>query len=212
MVDMQTESDSEEDDARIEHNNHNRLFGQTQQRLRQTIDMQSKSDSEEEGDDKRGHSEARVLNHVIGSNEANAQMGTKEELSNLTVVVLKQRLRELGLHVTGRKADLVGRLTSQKDTVEEIERLVILTHHDILHFGLVHVGFGDERQNVREKLTVDRFKSFFGSEPRTVKDVLLDLKEEFPNIVFKEVMMSMNWLKLCKFFRHLCIYLINTIG
>ena len=52
---------------------------------------------------------------------------------------------------------------------------------------------------VRDSLNVDRFKAHFGPEPRTVKDILLDLKAEFGGgIVFKDLMMAMNCLKLCK--------------
>ena len=77
-------------------------------------------------------------------------------------------------------------------------RNMFLTSEDILFFGLSYVGFGEERQNVRSTLNIDRFKAHFGPEPRTVKDVLHDLKAEFgSNIVYRNVMMTMNWLKLC---------------
>ena len=80
-----------------------------------------------------------------------------------------------------------------------IERQMLLTNEDILLFGLTYSGFGEERQNVRNSLNVDRFKAHFGPEPRTVKDILLDLKAEFSgDVVYKDVMMAMNWLKLCK--------------
>ena len=79
-----------------------------------------------------------------------------------------------------------------------IERKMLLTNEDILFFGLSYVGFGEERQNVRSTLNIDRFKAHFGPEPRTVKDILHDLKEEFgSNIVCRDAMMAMNWLKLC---------------
>ena len=74
-----------------------------------------------------------------------------------------------------------------------------VTCHDILFYGLCIVGFGDNRQNVRFELNENRFKGFFGVEPRTVKDLLTTLKEEFPDeLIFKQVMMAMNWLKACK--------------
>ena len=51
---------------------------------------------------------------------------------------------------------------------------------------------------MRSNLNIDRFKAHFGPEPRTVKDILHDLKEEFgSNIVCRDAMMAMNWLKLC---------------
>ena len=81
----------------------------------------------------------------------------------------------------------------------DIERQMLLTEDDILFFGLSYAGFAEPRQGVRNSLNIDRFKAHFGPEPRTVKDILLDLKAEFGGgIVFKDVMMAMNWLKLCK--------------
>ncbi|KAL7537796.1 hypothetical protein ACHAWF_011304 [Thalassiosira exigua] len=74
---------------------------------------------------------------------------------------------------------------------------MLLTEEDILFFGLSYVGFGEARQHVRMSMNIDRFKAHFGPDPRTVKDILLDLKEDFAsNIVYKDVMMAMNWLKL----------------
>lgn len=79
-----------------------------------------------------------------------------------------------------------------------IDRVMFLTIEDITFFGLTYAGFEKKRQNVRESLIIDRFKAFYGPEPKTVKDLLLDLKEKYPNIVYREVMMTLNWLKLCK--------------
>ena len=87
-------------------------------------------------------------------------------------------------------------------------RIMLLTVEDILFFGLSYVGFGEERQQVRDKLSVDRFKAHFGPEPRTCLDVLLDLKEHFgSDVIYKDVMMAMNWLKLCEFFLFLSYHL-----
>ena len=79
-----------------------------------------------------------------------------------------------------------------------IDRVMLLTIEDIAFFGLSYAGFEEKRQNVRESLNIDRFKAFYGPEPKTVKDLLLDLKDKYPNIVYRDVMMTLNWLKLCK--------------
>ena len=71
----------------------------------------------------------------------------------------------------------------------------IMTKDDILLYGLMYVGFGEERQNIIAAKSVDRFKAHFGPEPRTVKDLMSDLCEKFPDTKFKEVLMSLNWLK-----------------
>jgi hypothetical protein len=72
----------------------------------------------------------------------------------------------------------------------------IVTADDILNYGLRYVGFGEERQKVVEKTSVDRFKAHYGPEPRTVKDLMSDLCSEFPDTEFKELLMGLNWLKL----------------
>lgn len=94
-------------------------------------------------------------------------------------------------------------------------RRMLLTVEDIMFFGLSFAGFGEERQRVRESLNVDRFKAHFGPEPRTVKDILYDLKESLgSSIIYKDVMMAMNWLKLCKYRGRLsrCCAMVNFRG
>ena len=71
-----------------------------------------------------------------------------------------------------------------------------MTVDDILFYGLCYVGFGEERQNVVIETSVDQFKAHFGPEPKTVKDLMSDLCEEFPDTSFKELLMALNWLKL----------------
>jgi hypothetical protein len=71
-----------------------------------------------------------------------------------------------------------------------------MTADDILLYGLCYAGFGRDRQQVKEKLSVDRFKAHYGSEPCTVKDLMTDLLDEFPSMSFKDLLMGLNWLKL----------------
>ena len=61
----------------------------------------------------------------------------------------------------------------------------IMTSEDILFYGLCYVGFGEERQKVVMKTSVDRFKAHYGPEPRSVKDLMSDLCQEFPDTSFK---------------------------
>jgi hypothetical protein len=91
----------------------------------------------------------------------------------------------------------------QKDTPSVIARYTVpkldarlMTLEDILYYGLCYVGFGEERQNVITETSVKRFKAHFGPEPRTVKDLMHDLVDEFPKTTFKELLMGLNWLKL----------------
>ena len=89
-------------------------------------------------------------------------------------------------------------LENRKRYSINLDRQMLITEEDVLLFGLSYVGFGEERQNVRVELNTSRFKSHFGVEPRTIKDLLVDLKEEFSGgIIYRDVFMTLNWLKLC---------------
>jgi len=71
-----------------------------------------------------------------------------------------------------------------------------MTADDILRYGLFYVGFGEERQRVLETKSVDRFKAHYGPEPRTVKDIMSDMCNNFPDMCFRELLMGLNWLKM----------------
>ena len=47
---------------------------------------------------------------------------------NLTVAELKELLRERGLPVSGKKADLISRLSEGEDTIDEVPEAVSYTH------------------------------------------------------------------------------------
>ena len=72
----------------------------------------------------------------------------------------------------------------------------IITVDDILSYGLRYCGFGEERQKVVKETSIKRFKGHFGPEPRTVKDLMSDLCDDYPNTSFKDLLMTLNWLKL----------------
>lgn len=173
-------------------------------RERDDYDDESSSSSEDDSSmsDREGSSLSSDGEDNVGDESEHDGEGsgslleTKEDLQKLTVEQLKQRLRESKMPVNGNKDDLIDRLLANQ--AQNVQQRVILTHHDILLFGLVYAGFEKGRQNVREKLNVGRFKSFFGPDPRAIKDLFIDLEEDFPDIVYKEVMMALNWLKLCK--------------
>ncbi len=72
----------------------------------------------------------------------------------------------------------------------------IMTADDILCYGLFYVGFGEDRQRVVETKSVDRFKAHYGPEPCSVKDIMSDMCNKFPDTCFKEFLMGLNWLKM----------------
>jgi len=50
--------------------------------------------------------------------------------------------------------------------------------------------------NVRLETNIERFKGFYGLEPRTLLSVFTDVKDRFPAVNIKHLMMTMNWLTL----------------
>jgi len=71
-----------------------------------------------------------------------------------------------------------------------------MTSKDILFYGLCYAGFGEGHQRVVMRTSIDCFKAHYGPEPRSVKDLMSDLCNEFPDMTFKEILMGLNWLKL----------------
>ena len=110
---------------------------------------------------------------------------------------LKQNMpgevRARGISTPSRKIDTASIIS--RYTVPKLDAS-ILTSDGILFYGLCYVGFGEERQRVVMKTSVDRFKAHYGPEPRSVKDLMSDLCHEFPDTSFKELLMGLNWLKL----------------
>ena len=62
------------------------------------------------------------------SNESESSAENALEYSELTVGVLKEKLKELGLPISGKKSDLVERLTAS-DQKETDQSLDIKKHH-----------------------------------------------------------------------------------
>ena len=76
------------------------------------------------------------------------------------------------------------------------------SHHewtaiDILYDGLLYVGFDTDwlqKNNIRRK--TDWFKAFYGVEQTTVAPYLIDLREEYPDIDYRDCFMTLNWMCL----------------
>ena len=75
--------------------------------------------------------------------------------------------------------------------------IVILTDGDLLLFDCLrfvrHVVIG--RKQVKREEIVARFKSFYGVAPTTLVPFIKDLYEVYPNISYRDVMMTCNFLK-----------------
>ncbi|EJK60505.1 hypothetical protein THAOC_19124, partial [Thalassiosira oceanica] len=100
-------------------------------------------------------------------------------------------------HVDGRVGARLSQPPSTRNSRQQpnIEEMSV---DDVLFHGLRLVGFGGERQNVRRTLNIARFTSHYGPEPDTTRDILRDLKRDFPTIIFKDAMMTFNWAKRCE--------------
>ena len=66
----------------------------------------------------------------------------------------------------------------------------------IMSLGLEMVGFGAKRQNVRDKLNMQRFRSHFGVGPEAIVDIIADMKNGKRDTLLSHLMMTLCWLKL----------------
>ena len=72
-----------------------------------------------------------------------------------------------------------------------------LNSMDVLSDGLLYVGIDLARQvryNIKRKF--QWFKAFYGVEPPTTAPFFVDIKNEYPDIVFKDCLMIMNWFTI----------------
>eukprot|EP00985_Skeletonema_marinoi_P034637 scaffold44477_cov212-Skeletonema_marinoi.AAC.1 len=111
-----------------------------------------------------------------GNDPSSESLDTERDLlEELTVKELKKRLKEEGLRTVGNKDELIERLLRpERETIGQLKNGIahcLLTADDILVMGLSWVNINEKRQQVRQALNVERFKSFFGVEPSTLKDV-----------------------------------------
>jgi len=66
----------------------------------------------------------------------------------------------------------------------------------VLRDGLIFAGFTDERiARCGEKRKIDRFKGQYGVGPKTVASFMVDLFHKHPSLKYKDVFMTLNWLK-----------------
>ncbi len=130
---------------------------------------------------------------------------TEENVSRKHMSHQRQAIRHAGKVVGIGDAKIAPTATRsrKKDEPSIISRYTIpkldariMTADDILVYGLSFVGFGEERQRVVIKTLVHRFKAHSSPEPLTVKDLLSDLCNKFPDTTFKKLLMGLNWRKL----------------
>lgn len=72
----------------------------------------------------------------------------------------------------------------------------VIVASDLLQEALILVGFGIERQKVRESENIARFQEHFGAPPVAVANLLNDLRQKHDGVKVKDALMSMNWLKV----------------
>jgi hypothetical protein len=75
--------------------------------------------------------------------------------------------------------------------------ILSLTTADVLSAGLLYAGFDRARQQRNnENRKIEWFKAFYGVEPTTVVPFFEDLRIDYPDISYKDALMTMNWLYL----------------
>jgi len=78
-----------------------------------------------------------------------------------------------------------------------LQEINILTDGDILAAGLSYCGYDTRRQEkVKLYRNIKRFNAFFGVSPTTLLPLMKDLKDMYPNMIYKDFLMSINWLFL----------------
>ena len=71
-----------------------------------------------------------------------------------------------------------------------------ITAADILYVGLVYAGFEKARQTVAFSENLQRFIDFYGVPPTTAEPLFRDLRDRYPDIRYKVLLMTMNWFRL----------------
>lgn len=86
--------------------------------------------------------------------------------------------------------------TTLQSTIEPPKKFN-MSPSNILFVGLLYVGFNANRQ-MKSGLdrNMRRFLTFFGVGPKTIQALFADLTDKNPALMFKDLMMTLNWFKL----------------
>jgi hypothetical protein len=121
----------------------------------------------------------------------------KELLRRRDKVILEQaqEIAELKQKLLRRAATSAQQST---DATYNIKLSYEMNAKAVMSFGLEMVGFGAKRQNVRDKLNVQRFRSHFGISPEAIVDIIADMKhgKKRDDTLLSHLMMTLCWLKL----------------
>ena len=122
----------------------------------------------------------------------------KELLRHRDKVILEQ-----AQEIAELKQKLLRRATTSAqqqstDATYNIKLSYEMNAKAVMSFGLEMVGFGEKRQNVQDKLNMQRFRSHFGVGPEAIVDIIADIKhgKKRDNTLFSHLMMTLCWLKL----------------
>jgi len=79
----------------------------------------------------------------------------------------------------------------------KLQSAQLLTSTIILYDGLLFAGFDHKRlqkNNIRRK--TEWLKAFYGAVQTTIGHCLVDLGEEYPNMNYRDCLMTLNWLTI----------------
>ena len=124
------------------------------------------------------------------------------------ILRLKDKIiTEQALEIAELKQKLLQGKESCKDTRKKSDSVTAPYHSiklsssnmdgkSVMSFGLDMVGFGAKRQNVRDTLNMQRFRSHFGIGPEAIIDVIAGMTNGKRDTLLKDLMMTLCWLKL----------------
>ena len=142
------------------------------------------------GDDRRG---GRNIN-MQGRGR-----GRAKNISNTRNDTEVDRLREENETLNSRVEALLKEKNEQLNKVKELSKnkksinINISTEDDLLYAGLIYAGFDEQRQRVRNKLNIERFKAFYQLPPLTLFIYFKDVIEKFKGVSYKDLLMTFNW-------------------
>ena len=95
----------------------------------------------------------------------------------------------------------------------DLDRYEIATVEDILMVGLTYVGFDGPHQDIRDEMNRERFCSHFKLCPETILDAWHYFNENSDDgIEFKRLLISLNFLKLCKYYSLFFVIVSCSLG
>ena len=148
----------------------------------------------------RGHSGSR---QASASNSGTAGIRSREDAYEEEVRPSGQEPRQGRNHVLVSEQDEEVRPSGQEPRQEPQHRqrdarwgdIMVVAEDNVRTIGLIYVHYTLDRQNVSLSENDQRFIDHYGTPPAAVAAMINDLTKKYPDTQFKDVLMTLNWLK-----------------